>query len=471
MLLALPLCLRAQTPPVAPPATPPAVSAELDSLGNEAAGWLVDLIRINTTNPPGNELAAAKYVAGVLQKEGITPEVIEIAPGRGIVIARLQSGAMPDPSKALMLVGHLDVVGAGADRWSVDPFAGVIKDGYIYGRGALDDKGMVAANLAVFIELKRSGARLGRDVVFLADADGEQGGDASIKQVISKYWNKIASAYAINEGGIISVNGGKVQYVGVQASEKVPYNVTMVAQGDAGHASIPRADNAIEHLASALVKIGAYDAPAKPETIVLRYFDELARMEDEDTAKWMRAIEQPERLQLAVRHLGEANPMWGAMLQDTVTPTMVQGGFWENMTPAEASANLNVRLLPGDTIQDMMKLLTKLVADPQIHFELAPDGGENAPPSSLDTPLYQLIVRTAQQDFPGAAVLPFLSTGATDSAELRLHDVQAYGLLPFPLSEEDQIRIHGSDERIPIASFHQGVAFLYHVVSEFARAQ
>ena len=185
----------------------------------------------------------------------------------------------------------------------------------------------------------------------------------------------------------------------------------------------------------------------------------------------MRAIEEPERLELSVRHLGDMNPMWGAMLHDTVTPTMVQGGFRPNVAPSEASANLNVRLLPGDTIQDMVTQLTKLVADPQIQFTIAPDGGENAPPSSLDTPLYQSIERVGQQDFPGAVVLPYLSTGATDSAQLRLHDVQAYGLLPFPLPEEDQLRMHGNDERIPIASFHQGVAFLYHVVSEFARAQ
>lgn len=467
LLLLLPLVLSAQ----APPAASPAPAADVVSLADEAAGWLADLIRINTTNPPGNELAAAKYIAGILEKEGITPEVIEVAPGRGIVIARLQSGAMPDPSKALMLLGHLDVVGVEAGKWSVDPFAAVIKDGYLYGRGAIDDKGMVAANLAAFIALKRSGARLGRDVVFLATADEEEGGDASIKQVISKYWNKIACAYAINEGGVISVAGDKVQYVGVQASEKVPYNVTMVADGASGHASVPRPDNAITHLAAALEKIGAYDAPAQPQTIVLRYFEGLAKIEDDDTAKWMRAIVQPERLELAVRHLGEANPMWSAMLHDTVTPTMLEAGVRVNVVPSEARANLNVRLMPGDTIQDTIAQLSKLVSDPQIHFELAPNGGENAPPSSLDTPLYEVIERAGQQDFPGAVVLPFLSTGATDSAQLRLHNVQAYGLLPFPLTEADQLRMHGDDERIPIASFHQGVAFLYHVVSEFARAQ
>jgi len=467
ILLLLPLGLRAQ----APAAASPAPSGDLDSIENEAAGWLADLIRINTTNPPGNELAAARYIAGVLEKEGITPEVFEITPGRGIVVARLQAGAMPDPSQALMLLGHLDVVGVDAGKWSVDPFAAVIKDGYLYGRGAIDDKGMVAANLAAFIELKRSGARLRRDVVFVASADEEQGGDASIKQVISKYWDKIACAYAINEGGMISEDGGKVQYIGVQASEKVPFNVSVIATGTSGHASIPRPDNAIARLAAALEKISAYAPPADPQTIVLRYFDGLAKIEDDDTAKWMRAIEQPERLELAVRHLGETNPMWSAMLHDTVTPTMLEAGVRVNVVPSEARANLNIRLMPGHAIQDTIAQLTKLVADPQIQFELAPDSGENAPTSSIETPLYETIDRVGQREFPGAVVLPFLSTGATDSAQLRLHNVQAYGLLPFPLEQGDQLRMHGDDERIPIAGFHQGVAFLYHVVSEFARAQ
>src|SRR6266849_6214214 len=174
--------VRAQAPP-----TPP----DLAKLGEEAQGWLADLIRINTTNPPGNEMAAAKYVSGILQKEGITTEVIEIAPGRGIAIGRLQAGALPDPANALMLLAHLDVVGVDASKWTVDPFGAVVRDGYLYGRGAIDDKGMLTANLAVMVGLKRSGARLGRDLIFLATDDEEQGGPASIKTVVDKYWDKI----------------------------------------------------------------------------------------------------------------------------------------------------------------------------------------------------------------------------------------------------------------------------------------
>lgn len=466
------LPLAAQQGPVtgAPVAAAPA-AVDLDALAQEATGWLTDLIRINTTNPPGNELPAAKYVADVLQKEGITPEVIEVAPGRGIVVARLQAGAIPDPSQALLLLGHLDVVGVDASKWTVDPFAAVTRDGYLYGRGAIDDKGMVAANLAVFIALKRSGTRLSRDVVFLADDDEEQGGNASIKPVIAKYWDKFACAYALNEGGAVRVENGKVLYVSVQAEEKIPYNVTVTARGTSGHASRPLPDNAVVHLSAAIAKIGAYQMPPEPTAITLSYFEGLAPVEDDESARWMRAVDQPERLELAMNHLGDINPAWGAMLHNTIVPTMLQAGVRANVIPSEASANLNIRLMPGDAINDVIAALTKLVSDPQISFAVAPDPGENAPSSSLDSPLYKTIAHVAPQDFPGAVVVPELSTWATDSAELRLHNVQAFGLLPFPLTDGDDARMHADDERVPLASVKPGVAFLYHVVSAFVQAQ
>jgi len=257
----------------------------------------------------------------------------------------------------------------------------------------------------------------------------------------------------------------------VQASEKVPYNVTVTARGTSGHASKPLADNAVVHLSAAIAKIGAFEPPAEPTAIAQRYFEELAPVEDDETARWMRAVNQPERLDLAVHHLGDENPAWSAMLRDTIVPTMLQAGVRLNVIPSEASANLNIRLMAGDSINDTIAQLAKLAADPQIRFELAPNPGENAPSSSVDSPLYQTIARAGAQDFPGAVVVPELSPWATDSAQLRLHNVQAYGLLPFPLTEADESKMHGDDERIPIASIRPGVAFLYHVVSSFVEAQ
>src|ERR1700686_38344 len=166
-------CAAQGYPPLASPQAPlaPAQSSELSKLQGDALGWLEGLIRINTTNPPGNELVAAKYIADILQHEGINAQIIETTPGRGFLVARLSASAVPDPSRALLLMGHLDVVGVDKTKWTVDPFGGVIKDNYLYGRGSIDDKGMTIANLAVFVALKRSGARLNRDVIFLAEGD------------------------------------------------------------------------------------------------------------------------------------------------------------------------------------------------------------------------------------------------------------------------------------------------------------
>jgi acetylornithine deacetylase/succinyl-diaminopimelate desuccinylase-like protein len=455
--------INAQAPPSQP---------NLEKLGDEAQGWLADMIRINSVNPPGNEAAVAKYIAAIFQKEGISYEVLEIAPGRSIVVARLQAGPLPDPANALLLVAHQDTVGVDAKKWTVDPFGAVVRDGYLYGRGSIDDKAMLAANMAVFVTLKRTSARLGRDVIFLATDDEEQGGSASIKTVIAKYWDKIACAYSLNEEGHVIAKDGKVQYVGIQASEKVMYNVTVTATGPSGHASMPLAGNAVVHLAAAIAKLGAFQVPGQPNTIVRRYFEQLAKVEtDDEIAKWMRALEQPERADLAVKHLSEQSPMWNSMLRDTIAPTILEAGIRVNVIPSEATANLNVRMLPGDSINELIAQMGKIVNDPQIRFQVAPEHGENAPPSEITTPLYQTIERITPQEFPGAIALPFLSTGATDSASLRLHKVQAYGLVPFPLTEADFARMHGDDERIPVDSFHKGVAFLYHVVSDFASSK
>jgi acetylornithine deacetylase/succinyl-diaminopimelate desuccinylase-like protein len=446
----------------------PMANPDLNKLADEAQAWLSDLIRINTVNPPGNESVTAKYISAIFQKEGISNEVVEMAPGRSIVIARLQAGPLPDPSNALLLVAHQDTVGVDANKWNADPFAASIREGYMWGRGSIDDKAMLAANIATIVELRRTGAHLTRDVLFLATDDEEQGGSASIKVTIQKYWDKIACAYALNEGGRVMVKDGKVQYVGVQASEKVAYNVTVTATGSSGHGSLPKPDNAVVHLAAAIEKLGTYQVPAQPSTVTLRYFEQLAKIEDDDVAKWMRALEQPERADLAAKHLSEESPMWNSMLRDTIAPTMLQAGVRVNVVPSEATANLNIRMLPGHSIQELVGQFVKIVNDPQIKFQMAPDSGENSPPSELTTPLYQTIERLATQDFPGAITVPLLGTGATDSSSLRLHKVQAYGLEPFPMIESDSSRVHGDDERIPVDSFHKGVVFLYHVVSSFA---
>ena len=457
---------RGQGLPVAPAQPPTAPSTT--ALSQEALGWLADLIKINTSNPPGNEEAAAKYIATLLQREGISSEILPLGAGRSALVARLKSSAIADPSRALLLVAHMDVVGVDRTRWTVDPFGAVMKDGYLYGRGAVDDKGMLAANLAAFVSLKRTNARLNRDVIFLATCDEEAFGDSSIKVLIAKNWDKFAAGFAINEGGVVITKGGKVQYTAVQASEKVTYNVDVVARGTSGHASIPLKDNPVVHLAAAVEKIAAYSAPVHYTAVTRRYFEGIAPLQDDEIGKWIRSLDTSDRGEHAARVISDANPAWSAMLRDTISPTMLNAGVRANVIPAEARATLNIRLLPGDTISSLLSDLNKLVNDPQVKFEIQQNAGLAAPTSSLETDFYNAIVKAAAQEFGGAPVLPYQSTWGTDSAQLRLHNVQAYGLVPFPLSEEDLKRMHGDDERIPVAAFAKGVDLMVRIVKEFA---
>jgi len=461
--------VAAQLTPAAPAPIPMAqAGGDNGALAKDATGWLADLIKINTTNPPGNEQAAANYIADVLRKEGITSEFLEVAPGRSALVARLRGSAIANPSRALLLVAHMDVVGVEKSRWTVDPFAAVEKNGILYGRGAIDDKGLLAADLAAFIALKRANVHLNRDVIFLATCDEEQGGEGSIKVLIAKYWDKFAAGFALNEGGRVALKKGKVQYVAVQASEKVPANVAVIAKGTSGHASMPTKDNAVVHLATAVARIGTYSAPVHLNTVVRRYFEQIAPLEDEEISKWIRSLDTTDRGEHAQKVVSDANPMWNSMLRDSVTPTMLAAGVRANVIPGEARANLNIRLLPGDTLDALIGDLTKLVNDPQVRFEVQPDGGLAAPPSSLESDLYNTISRVASREFGNVPAVPFQSTGATDSAQLRLHNVQAYGFKPFALEDEDERRMHGDDERIPLAAFSKGVDVLTKVVAEFA---
>ena len=452
------------------PAPAPA-PGDLTQIEGEAVNWLQGLIRINTTNPPGNEMAAAKYLAGILDREGIHSEFYESTPGRGFLVARLASSALPDPARALLLMGHLDVVGVERAKWSTEPFGGAILNGYMYGRGTIDDKGMTIANLAVVVALKRSGAHLNRDIIYLAEGDEEAGGAAGMRFAVEKHWDKVAAGFALNEGGRVVVKDGKVQYVGVQAGEKVMVNVDVIATGTSGHGSTPRKDNAVAHLAAAIAKIGAYEAPVQYNSLTRGYFEGIAPTEDEETGKWLRALESSDRADHAARWVSEASPVWNSMLRDTIAPTMLQAGVRQNVVPSEARGVLNIRLLPGNLLEPLLGKLRALVNDPQIRFEVEPGATEPAPSSSVTGELYNTIARVAAQKYSGTTVVPYMSTGATDSALLRMRSVQAYGLLPFPLTEEDAARMHAEDERIPLDSFRKGIEFLDAVVNDFAVAK
>ncbi len=308
-------------------------------------------------------------------------------------------------------------------------------------------------------------------MIFLAEGDEEAGGAAGMTFAVEKHWDKIAAGFALNEGGRVLLKNGKVQYVGVQASEKVMVNVDVVATGTSGHASVPLKDNPVAHLASAIAKISTYEAPIQFNSVTRAYFDGLAPIEDEETGKWLRALQTSDRAEHAARFISDANSTWNAMLRDTVTPTMLQAGIRENVVPSEARGVLNVRLLPGNMIDSLVAKLQQMVNDPQVKLEIEPGGGEAAPSSSLTSDLYASITREAGKDFASAPVLPYMSTSATDSTPLRMRGVEAYGLLPFPITQDDLSRMHGDNERIQLDDFRKGLEFLNDVVVDFVVAK
>src|SRR5262249_23537802 len=254
----------------------------------EAVTFLGELVKIDTSNPPGHETRAAEYIRSMLAAEGIIADVYESTPGRGNLVARLKGNGRKKP---LLLMAHLDVVGVERDKWTVDPFAATIKDGYLYGRGAIDDKSMDAANLEVLFLLHRRKVPLDRDVILLAEAGEEGTTQFGIDFVVEKHWDEIACEFALNEGGEIREENGKVQYVAVSTTQKVPRGFSLIAHGSSGHGSAPRVDNAIAHLAAAVDKVARWEAPVRLNETTRRFFQQMARISPPEKAQLYAHVE------------------------------------------------------------------------------------------------------------------------------------------------------------------------------------
>ena len=437
----------------------------------ETLANLQTMIRMNTVNPPGNELPVAKFLETTLNAAGIETHLFEPAPGRAALVARLKGNATRQP---VLIMGHMDVVGVERAHWSVDPFAAEIKDGYLYGRGAIDDKGMLATNLETMLLLKRNvidrGGTLSRDVIFVANSDEEQGGDFGMGWLIANHPELIKAEFALNEGGRTRIVNGRLLYVAVQNTEKVSHVVTVAAHGPGGHASVPLAGNVMFRLARALAKIGAYKPPLYLTPTTREFFTQLGRVwqnKEERQAMADVASSDTRRTQRGARIL-EKTPVFNAVLRTGISPTIIEGGIRTNVIPTDASAKLNVRTLPGQSIDSVVAKLTQVVGDPLVDVTVT-DRGEDSPASDFHSPMFNAIRESAQALMPSLAVVPYLSTGATDSARLRNSGMQAFGLLPYPMNQDDEDRMHGNDERLPLASLEFGTKMIYGAILRVAR--
>jgi acetylornithine deacetylase/succinyl-diaminopimelate desuccinylase-like protein len=441
----------------------PANEPDWNTVRDETVRHLRRMIQLNTVNPPGNEITVARYLDSTLRAAGIETHLFEPAPGRAAFVARLKGNGAKQP---VLLMAHMDVVGVERDQWTVDPFAGVEKDGYVYGRGAIDDKGMLAANLVTMLLLKRhvidAGGTLQRDVVLVANSDEEAGGDWGMGWLIANKPDLIRAEFAINEGGRTRVVNGRPLYVAVQNTEKVAHNVRVIATGPGGHASVPLAGNAISRLARALARIAEHEEPVRINPTTRVFFSQLS-------AVWPNAAEGRAMADVAARderriargaRVLSAIPIYNAVLRNGISATLVDGGIRSNVIPTEATANLNIRTLPGQSIDLVVTRLRRVVADKQVQFEIDRDTID-APPSSFRSAMFTAIADAVRAAESSMVVVPYMSTGATDSARLRAWGVQTYGILPFPLALEDEERMHGNDERVPIESLLFGTKIIY----------
>lgn len=448
-----------------------------DGIDWEGALWeciahLQALIRMDTVNPPGREIGVARYLDDVLRGAGIETTLMEPAPGRAALVARLKGNGSKRP---VLMMAHMDVVGVEREHWKTNPFGGEILDGYLYGRGAIDDKGMLAVNLQVMLLLQhhlvRAGRTLDRDVIFVATSDEEAGGEVGIDWVIANHPAILEAEYALNEGGRVREVDGRPLYAAVQCGEKVPHNLRLLATGSPGHAAIPLPDNAIVRLGRALAAVGAHREPLELGPITERFFAGMASLWPD--AALRQAFSDVSSGDPARRGRGatvlESHPVFNAVLRNGISPTMVSAGVRANVIPGEASATLNVRLLPGQSIDDLVARLHAAIGDDGVRI-VVESRGEEAPPSPDDTGMFVAIRDAVAALAPGVPALPFLSTGATESAPLRRAGVRAYGLLPFPLTEEDEGRMHGHDERVSVSSLEFAVRLTWQVMTRIGTA-
>ncbi|MEO8576592.1 MAG: M20/M25/M40 family metallo-hydrolase [Gemmatimonadales bacterium] len=446
------------------------MEADWAAIEAETIERLQALIRFDTTNPPGNELALAQYLVDALEREAIQTTLLIPAPGRAEVIARIKGTGARRP---VMLLAHMDVVGVEKEKWSCDPFGGVVRDGYLYGRGAIDDKGMLAANLMSMLVLKRhvvdAGVELERDVVFVATSDEETGGDFGMKWLVREHRDLLDAEFAINEGGRTRKIAGGKRYLAIQTAEKISHMVAVTVRGPAGHSAIPLAGNAIFHLGRALARLSEYQEPVTLTETTRRFFGLLSRV-------WPVPAEREAMAALVSDNESESArgaetlstiPVFNAVMRNGISATRISGGVAGNVIPAEASAVLNVRTIPGFKIEDVIERMKAWLGDPEIDFAVAAHT-EEAPGSDPNSPMFNAIAQSAAEIDPELTIVPYLSTGGTDSAHLRRIGIDAYGILPFPMEQSDEERMHGHDERVPVQSLHFGMRLIFESIRRIA---
>ncbi|MFT7462913.1 MAG: acetylornithine deacetylase/succinyl-diaminopimelate desuccinylase-like protein [Pseudohongiellaceae bacterium] len=474
---------------------------------SRALRFVSELISINSTNAQqpdpdaeranGNELAVARWFTVEMSEafgEGAVVEVLapftadggtagherrtwngrfqidilESAPGRANLIARLIAGA--PTSRPVLVMGHMDVVGADPAVWATPPFEATIINGLLHGRGAIDCKGPLACELTAFLALADRRESLTRDVIMLATAGEEGGPSVGIDWVLEHHADLLHDPeFALNEGGRVRLVDGRVQSINIQTTEKLAYNVKATASGPSGHGSVPLPDNALAALSRALAAVHHWRAPASLDETTRTFFARSAELEaDPLMAEAMLRVANPAASGLLWEAAVEAlstEPPFNAILRAGQSLTMIDGGFRTNVIPSSGTANFNLRILPQDDVTALVAAMNVAGNELSVHFTLDGEPRSAPPASPLDTDLYLAMEQAGLEMVPDVAVIPFLSTGATDGAALRALGIPTYGILPIPLVMDDELRMHGDNERAPVAGLGWASEYIYRVLS------
>ena len=441
----------------------PAKPVDWNALQAESVQRLQEYLRINTTNPPGNELEGARWLKQVLDREGIEASILdtaELGPGHANLYARLRGNGT---KKAIALVHHIDVVPAAPEYWTVPPFSGEIRDGFVYGRGALDMKGQGIAHLMAMIALKRSGVPLTRDIVFIANTNEENG--ATGAQAFVKHHADLVRdvEYLFTEGGDNPVVNGRVRFYGVGVEEKRPFGLRLLVKGVPSHGSRPTKQNPVPRLIAALDRVARYETPLRVVPGVARYFRAISSEYTGQQRAWLADVATAIRSK-AARDWLTSDVYWNAILRNTISLTVVTGSSKNNVIPPEASATLDIRLLPDQDPGAFLAEITRVVGDSAVR--ITPPASLKTPTDNpIDTDLFRAIERATHDRDPKALVTTPMFTAATDRSFYRGLGIITYGFDPFTVESADmQKGMHGNDERLSVANMGFGVRYLYDVL-------
>jgi acetylornithine deacetylase/succinyl-diaminopimelate desuccinylase-like protein len=407
-----------------------------------------------------------------LEREGIPCKLVGADANRLSLVARLKGSGVKKP---LLLMGHTDVVGVQKAQWTQDPFGAKLIDGYIWGRGTVDDKPLVAGGLMTLLLLKRSGMSLDRDVIFVAEADEEGGGGRAagathgIAYLVEHNWPDIDAEYGLTEGGGFHSAGGKVVYQKVQLAEKVRKGMILVSRGTAGHGSMPREDNAIVHLSAAVAKIAQWQPPMLLNDVTRAYFERLSLISPPADAERYKGLFDASKTAAMQTYFRKNDIEANSVLRTTISPSMIQGGCKSSVIPSEATATLDIRAAPGEDMQKFKAEMIRIIDDPEVRIE--PGVQEpSSPASSMGTEMFRTLESVSKQIYPGTVTLPWMSTGGSDMLSLRIKGMECYGIGP-EVPKEDLVThaIHSDNERIKQDGLYQFVRYEFEVVAKMAR--